>query len=209
MKVCAAEDSCEKVQTPPSVTASEDGNWFFHALVFTQLLLFVLIFTCGYFSGRSWNGSKLPTPPPATSEAASQKDEAIVPQRLRAQLAKERQRSAEFAAAAAREARQAIDLNVQERDSLYGERQHLFSLLRSAEDILKRLEREVNDHMDSCPQNKPLMASKVKRTRWNDDGCQSVRQIPGRNLLTLRRCSFCGDSRSPLDFSNLRPDMIA
>ena len=53
MKVCAAEDSCEKVQAPPSVIASEDGNWFFHALVFTQLLLFGLIFTCGYFSGRS------------------------------------------------------------------------------------------------------------------------------------------------------------
>ena len=136
MKVCAAEDSCQKVQAPPSVTAGEDGSWYFHALVFTQLLLFVLIFMCGYFSGRSWNGSKLPTPPPATAEAASQKDEAIVPQRLRAQLAEERQRSAEFAAAA-REARKAIDLNVQERESLYGERHHLFSLLRTAEDILK------------------------------------------------------------------------
>ena len=224
LKTCgAASDQCEKHPTllsenmaPPKEPVTDDDNWFFHALFMGQVFLFAVILVCGFASGRRGSSMSLPTPSPATTEASTQKDEAIVPERLRELLKLEQQRSSEYRDAAC-EARRAIELNLEERNAWYSERQHLFSLLGSAQSLLQRCENGIGSHMSARPSKRAIIASKTG-TCWHYEHCQSAPQITERNRLVLRRCSFCGDPRSPLDFPNaghsivggsLRTDMQA
>ena len=104
LQTCGAtSDQCEKRPSlhgkevaPPNEPMVNDDNWFLLALLLLQVLLFAVIFLCGFVSGRRGSSSSLPIASPATSEASTQKDEAIVPSQLREQLALEQQRSSEY-----------------------------------------------------------------------------------------------------------------
>ena len=210
----AAGDQCEErpspfkgdIAPPKEPVVNDDDNWFLPALLLVQVLLFAVIFLCGFVSGRRGSSTPLPTPPPATSEASTQKDELIVYSRLREQLLLEQQRSSEYRDAAL-EARRAIELNLEERNAwYYSERQHLFTMLSSAQTLLQRCENGIGSHMSVCPTTRPVIASKTG-VAWHYEHCQTAPQINERNRLVLRHCSFCGDPRSPLDFPNASPSV--
>ena len=127
------------------------------------------------------------------AHAETQKDEAIVPSRLRELLKAEQDRSAQFRAAAA-EAQKGMELGMEERNQLY-------QLLGDGARLLRKMMNKIDDHMEVCPHRVPVMASRHGEC-WHFDSCHCAEAVVDRNRMRLRHCAHCADFDGPLDRLN-------
>ena len=135
--------------------------------------------------------------PPARHDVSTQKDEAVVPQRLR-QLNTKLQadydhglRQVEESKKAAQEARAALALQEEELDALR-------NLCLAARDLFRNLEAEMEDHAARCPFTREIYASK-RGECWHLESCHLTEQITEKNMLVMRRCPYCAGVNPPPD----------
>ena len=126
------------------------------------------------------------------ANAETQMDEAIVPQRLRELLKVEQEKATQYQAAAV-EARNAINLGLEERNDLY---------IHQASKLLNKMGTVIDDHMDKCPHRIPAMAS-CHGECWRFQDCQCIEAVVECNRMVLRRCAYCAEPRGPLERINL------
>ena len=131
--------------------------------------------------------------PVVVAHAETQKDEAIVPSRLRELLKAEQDRSAQFRAAAT-EAQKGMELGMEERNQLY-------QLLGDGARLLRKMMNKIDDHMEVCPHRVPVMASRHGEC-WHFDSCHCAEAVVDRNRMRLRHCAHCADFDGPLDRLN-------
>ena len=174
-----AENTCS-----PTEDNTPEPDWFLYMVA--GLIFLVLLMTdqsCP--SGEACGGCQC--------NAKTQKDEAIVPSRLRELLKAEQDRSAQFRAAAT-EAKRGMELGLEERNQLY-------HLLSDGAQIMRKMVSVIEDHMEVCPHRVPVMASRQGEC-WHFDTCHCAEAVVERNRLWLRRCAYCADPRGPLDRLN-------
>ena len=120
---CKAELTKGAMEAEPATCAMEEPQsdlwsdllWF---AVFAMACMFPLC--AAFLLGRcSLSFQKLPLEKPPMVETSTQKDQPIIPERLREELKKEKALGAEHFAAA-REARSALSLSMQERPPRFG-----------------------------------------------------------------------------------------
>lgn len=131
------------------------------------------------------------------SEAGIEKDEAIIPARLREALKEEKLRSEEYQRVA-KEARRSMDLCLAETNRHTEEIFEQKTMLRDGAMLLRRAETALDDHMDACPHRAAIVSSRQGEC-WHFPECHVVDQMSDRNRQALRCCAYCGDRRSPLD----------
>ena len=132
---------------------------------------------------------------PLVKEAGVQKEEQLVPQRLR-ELNKslkddleQANRHAQQSLAAAREARAALALQEPELNELRRIVQEGYSLVQA-------LEKEMEHHSEMCPFRHEIYVSK-KGDCWHVAGCHITPQIAEHNLVVVRGCAYCAGCNPP------------
>ena len=194
LRSCKAELATGALEAEPATCSMEEprndfGNDLFWFAVFAMACMFPL--RAAFLLGRcSRQSEKFPLEKVDMVETSTQKDQPIIPERLREELKKEKALGAEHFAAA-REARTA--------------------LVRDGARLLRRLETAVDQRMQNCPHACPTFASRHGDC-WHFRSCHVVEQITERNLLSMRGCAYCADQRGPLDFGfppTLRGDIQA
>ena len=199
---CKAELATGVLEAEPATCAMEEPrndfwNDLFWFAVFAMACMFPLC--AAFLLGRcSRQSKKPPIEKVDTVETSTQKDQPIIPKRLREELKKEKALGAEHFAAA-REARTALSLSMQEVSDLR-------DLVRDGARLLRRLEIAVDQHMQNCPHACPTFASRHGDC-WHFRSCHVVEQITERNLLLMRGCAYCADQRGPLDFGFFPPTL--
>ena len=134
-------------------------------------------------------------PQPVLQDASTQKDEALVPQRLREMNTKLRAehsqayQQVEESRKAAQEARAAMAMQESELDALR-------NLCMAARDLFQNLEEEMSDHAARCPFTQLIFASK-RGECWHRETCHLREQIAEQNLLVLRCCPYCAGVAPP------------
>ena len=134
-------------------------------------------------------------PQPVLQDASTQKDEALVPQRLREMNTKLRaehsqaNQQVEESRKAAQEARAAMAMQESELDALR-------NLCMAARDLFQNLEEEMSDHAARCPFTQLIFASK-RGECWHRETCHLREQIAEQNLLVLRCCPYCAGVAPP------------
>ena len=135
--------------------------------------------------------------PPARHDVSTQKDEAVVPQRLRqlnTKLQADHDQSlhqVEESKKAAQEARAALALQEEELDALR-------NLCLAARELFRNLEAEMEDHAARCPFTREIYASK-RGECWHLESCHLTEQITEKNMLVMRRCPYCAGVNPPPD----------
>ena len=158
--------------TPWSPQADDYLSFWILVLAACHMFAMATVFTVGRWTASSTK--------PQLADAAAQKEEQVVPQRLRElnldlkRDLTEVTRRAEKNLAAAQEARAALALQEPEVEALRG-------LVLDAESLLKALEREMDHHAEMCPFLREIHVSK-KGECWHMAGCHVAEQIAPHNL---------------------------
>ena len=183
---------------------SEEGQlWLWLAIL---AMLHVLAMATVFMIGR-WTAPRLVQEKENvvdTKEVETQKDEPIVHSRLRELLQLEQQRSTE-AARSAKESRTALDLLVDEVETLR-------TLVGTGHQLIKRLMFEMEWHNSMCPFSRNIVTSQTS-VCWHHETCHIVEQMNGP-LYVRRACAYCAMHRPPPDRTNehaqtIRPELDA
>ena len=167
-----AEDTCFEVSLEKPTEEPDYLSFWILVLAACHMFAMATVFTVGRWTASSTK--------PQLADAAAQKEEQVVPQRLRElnldlkRDLTEVTRRAEKNLAAAQEARAALALQEPEVEALRG-------LVLDAESLLKALEREMDHHAEMCPFLREIHVSK-KGECWHMAGCHVAEQIAPHNL---------------------------
>ena len=134
-------------------------------------------------------------PKPQMVEAGVQKEEQLVPQRLRELNLSLRgdleqtNRRAQQSLAAAREAREALALQEPEIHELR-------RLLQNGYSLVEAMTKEMEHHGSMCPFQREIYVSK-KGDCWHVADCHVTPQIADHNLVVVRGCAYCAGCNPP------------
>ena len=161
----------------------EAGMDWFGTVLCTLLLLFL---STAFMVGR-WSHDAHHRVPPQVTEAAVQKDEAIIPARLREEVKRLKQEvlrwssKAEESRLAAVEATTAMNLVLRNQNAAE-------TLAQEASQILKIALRQMDEHGNECPFYNGMIISR-HGARWHTTlNCSS---LAGRDESLQRRVDFC------------------
>ena len=163
---CFAEDE---------IHATEDTDITFGVMV---TMVLVLVFMLG-----RWSAMKMKK---TTCEAGVQKDEALVPARLREILQVSQTRCRELYAAN-------VELDKALKLAL-GDMAEAFEVASSAEQSVRTCLREMEDHAIECPFRVDIAMANRHGRRWHHAGCNALDGTP------VQPCQLCiGDGKPPPD----------
>ena len=160
---------------------TEDSTWLL--LVGTILALIV---TMSFVLGR-W--SVLVTARKPCVDAAVQKDEQLVPARLKELLRAEQTKSGEWHRAAV-ESREALKLATEE---MLWQRAHI----RDGYTLVRKMEHEMRMHASECPYNVEIEVAKKIGTCWHFAECPAMRDVDPLFVGKYRACQHCVERSTP------------
>ena len=196
---CHAAETCDDSRAVTSEPANDDG-WLFWLIFLLLTHLLVMACSCCVCKCLHWAPGK------ASNAAGVQKDEAIVPARLRADLEKEKLKGEE-SQKSAREARKALDLCLMETHRFTAEIFDLKALVKDGAMLMRRTEAAMDRHMETCPHRVVVISSRHGDC-WHYPSCHIVEQMADRNRQSLRQwCPL--DVRDPLLGGTLRAEIHA
>ena len=160
---------------------TEDSTWL---LVVGTIL--ALIVTMSFVLGR-W--SVLVTARKPCVDAAVQKDEQLVPARLKELLRAEQVKSGEWHRAAV-ESREALKLATEE---MLWQRAHI----RDGCTLVRKMEHEMRMHASECPYNVEIEVAKKTGTCWHFAECPAMRDVDPLFVGKYRACQHCVERSTP------------
>ena len=133
----------------------------------------------------------------ASASVGVQKDEAVVPRRLRELLARETEENRNHLRACI-EARKAMCLAQAENNHLLQQNEDYKALAKDGSVIIRRLLDMLDDHWLTCPHAITTVVSRQGQC-WHREDCHLVEQMIPRNRQYVRGCSYCANPHSPID----------
>ena len=179
---CFAESEDGQCFAKDEIQMANDGNSGFGIVV---ALVLMLVFVLGRWSS-------LKSMRPMTCEAGVQKDEQLVPSRLREILKVSQSRCR-----ALHEANVELDkaLKLATVDMV-----EAIEVASSAEKLIRKCYREMEDHGYGCPYKVDIIVAPRHGKKWHHEGCNALDGTPLQHRLRLQPCQLCiEDQRPPPD----------